>query len=104
MPTPDIRMAGPADAMALAALRRAWTAENSGDVAAGGFEARLPACYERESARRLTCMITLLPQPPHPHQAPGFLNQPGRPSSSPPGQVGYRCPKFQDLTAFNIAR
>ena len=59
MPTPVIRMAGAADAAALAALRRTWTEENAGDVADEGFEARFIEWYERESARRLAVLLTV---------------------------------------------
>jgi len=51
---PVIRMAEAADVPALAALRRAWTAENGGDAADEGFEARFADWYERESARRIS--------------------------------------------------
>jgi GNAT superfamily N-acetyltransferase len=54
MNAPVIRIAGPADTPALAALRRAWTAEQSGPADDEGFEARFRDWYERESARRVT--------------------------------------------------
>ena len=54
MTSPVIRIAGAADAPALAALRRAWTAEQHGPVADAGFEARFLDWYERESARRVS--------------------------------------------------
>ena len=54
MASPVIRIAGAADAAALAALRRAWTAEQYGHVDDEGFEARFLDWYERESARRIT--------------------------------------------------
>lgn len=63
MPTPAIRTAGPADGSALAALRRAWTEEDTGDVADEGFEARFLAWYEHESAHRLTWLAELAGQP-----------------------------------------
>jgi GNAT superfamily N-acetyltransferase len=47
-------MAGAADVRALAALRRAWTAEKGDDAADDGFEARFADWYEREAARRIT--------------------------------------------------
>ena len=55
---PVIRIAGPADVAALAALRRAWTAEDDGPGADEGgadegFEARFGDWFERESARRV---------------------------------------------------
>ena len=53
MTEPVIRMAGAADSAALAALRRAWTAEQYGPVDDEGFEARFLDWYERESARRV---------------------------------------------------
>lgn len=56
-------MAGAADALALAALRRAWTAENAGGVADEGFESRFIEWYERESARRLTWLAEIPDQP-----------------------------------------
>jgi GNAT superfamily N-acetyltransferase len=54
MTEPVVRIAGPADAPALAALRRAWTEEASGPVADEGFEGRFLDWYERESARRVS--------------------------------------------------
>ncbi len=53
MTAPVIRIAGAADVPALAALRRAWTAEQYGPVGDAGFEARFLDWYERESARRV---------------------------------------------------
>src|SRR5580704_790854 len=52
--SPLIRIAGPADAPALAALRRAWTAEQHGPVNDEGFEARFLAWYERGSDHRVS--------------------------------------------------
>jgi GNAT superfamily N-acetyltransferase len=49
-----IRLASDADAPALAALRRAWTAEDHGQVDDEGFEARFLDWYERESGRRFS--------------------------------------------------
>ncbi len=46
-------MAAAADVAGLAALRRAWTAENGDEVADEEFEARFADWYERESARRI---------------------------------------------------
>jgi GNAT superfamily N-acetyltransferase len=54
MTTPVIRMAGDGDGPALAALRRAWTAEQNGEVDDAGFEARFLDWYERESGRRVS--------------------------------------------------
>ena len=53
-----IRIAGAADAPALAALRRAWTAEH-GPVDDEGFEARFLDWYERESARRVSWLAEM---------------------------------------------
>jgi GNAT superfamily N-acetyltransferase len=53
MAPPVIRIAGAADGPALAALRRAWTAEQDGPVDDEGFEARFLRWYERELARRV---------------------------------------------------
>jgi GNAT superfamily N-acetyltransferase len=52
--SPLIRVAGPADAPALAALRRAWTTEQQGPVDDEGFEARFLDWYARESACRVS--------------------------------------------------
>jgi GNAT superfamily N-acetyltransferase len=54
MAAPVIRIAGAADAPALAALRRAWTAEPHGPVGDPEFEARFLDWYERESGRRVS--------------------------------------------------
>jgi GNAT superfamily N-acetyltransferase len=53
MTAPVIRIAAAADAAALAALRRAWTAEQYGPADDEGFEARFLDWFERESARRV---------------------------------------------------
>ena len=50
---PLIRIAGPADVAALAALRRAWTEEDYGRTADEGFEARYAEWFGRESGRRV---------------------------------------------------
>jgi GNAT superfamily N-acetyltransferase len=66
MSMPVVRIAEAADAPALAALRRAWTAEwNQGDDGAGdkGFEARFLDWYERESARRVTWLAEVSGDP-----------------------------------------
>jgi GNAT superfamily N-acetyltransferase len=54
MDTPVIRIAGPGDAPALAALRRAWTEENNGLAEDADFEARFLDWYEREAPRRVS--------------------------------------------------
>ena len=54
MTAPVVRIAGAGDAAALAALRRAWTAEQHGDLDDEGFEARFLDWYERESAHRVS--------------------------------------------------
>jgi len=87
MPAPVIRIAGPADATALAALRRAWTAENSGDVADEGFEARFLEWYERESARRLTWLAGFADGPVGMMNLSVFERMP-RPGADP-GRWGY---------------
>jgi GNAT superfamily N-acetyltransferase len=63
VPTPVIRIAGSADGPAIAALRRAWTAEDHGDVADDGFEARFLGWYERESAHRFSWLAELSGEP-----------------------------------------
>jgi len=63
VPTPVIRIADSADGPAIAALRRAWTAEDQGDVADPGFEARFLDWYERESARRISWLGELSGEP-----------------------------------------
>lgn len=52
MTSPVVRIAGAADGPALAALRRAWTAEQHGHVDDAGFEERFLDWYRRESAYR----------------------------------------------------
>ena len=63
MPTPVIRIADGADGPAIAALRQAWTAEEHGDVADPGFEARFLDWYERESVRRVCWLGELAGEP-----------------------------------------
>ncbi|HEY5431280.1 MAG TPA: GNAT family N-acetyltransferase, partial [Solirubrobacteraceae bacterium] len=63
VPRPVIRIADSAYGPAIAALRRAWTAEERGDVADDGFEARFLDWYERESARRVCWLGELSGQP-----------------------------------------
>jgi len=54
MTGPLIRIAGPADAARLAALRRAWTVEQHGPVDDEEFDDRFLGWYERESGRRVS--------------------------------------------------
>jgi GNAT superfamily N-acetyltransferase len=49
-----IRRAGDADLAAIIELRREWTREQDGDQLDAGFDERLAAWFERESARRIT--------------------------------------------------
>jgi GNAT superfamily N-acetyltransferase len=63
VPTPVIRIADSADGLAIAGLRRAWTAEEHGDVADPGFESRFLDWYERESARRVCWLGELSGEP-----------------------------------------
>jgi len=63
MPAPVIRIADSPDGPAIAALRRAWTAEDHGDVADPEFEARFLDWYERESARRVSWLGEMSGQP-----------------------------------------
>jgi len=84
MSAPVIRIADATDATALAALRRAWTAEQDGHVDDEGFEARFLDWYERESARRVSWLAEVR------GETVGMMNlavfsrmpQPGRDSSS----------------------
>lgn len=92
MTTPVIRIASPQDAPALAALRRAWTAEQHGSVDDEGFEARFLDWYERESARRFSWLAEVG------GEMVGMVNlavfdrmpQPGR----EPGSWGYLANSF----------
>jgi GNAT superfamily N-acetyltransferase len=92
MTAPVIRIAGLADAPALAALRRAWTAEQHGPVDDAGFEARFLDWYERESARRFSWLAEVR------GEMVGMMNmavfdrmpQPGR----EPGSWGYVANSF----------
>jgi GNAT superfamily N-acetyltransferase len=63
VPAPVIRIAAIADGPAIAALRRAWTAEDHGDVEDEGFEARFLDWYERESARRINWLAEVSGEP-----------------------------------------
>jgi GNAT superfamily N-acetyltransferase len=60
---PVIRIAGPGDAAVLAALRRAWSAEQFGAAEDEGFEARFTDWYERESARRVAWLAEVSGEP-----------------------------------------
>jgi GNAT superfamily N-acetyltransferase len=82
--SPVIRIAGAADAPAIAALRRAWTTEQHGHVDDEGFEARFLDWYARESDRRVCWLAEVS------GGCVGMMNlavfdrmpQPGRPASS----------------------
>jgi GNAT superfamily N-acetyltransferase len=63
VPTAEIRIAGPADGPAIAELRRAWTAEQHGDVADDGYEARFLDWYERESGHRVNWLAEVAGRP-----------------------------------------
>ena len=92
MTAPVIRIASAADAPALAALRRAWTAEQHGPVEDEGFEARFLDWYARESARRFSWLAEA------DGEMAGMMNmvvfdrmpQPGR----EPGSWGYLANSF----------
>ena len=88
MDAPVIRIAGQADAPALAALRRAWTEENSGPAQDADFESRFLDWYQREAEHRvawlaeaggeLVGMVNLalferMPQPGHEVATWGYL-------------------------------
>ena len=50
-----VRLAGPADVPAVAALRRAWTEENAGGpIEDDGFDAAFTEWFEREHDQRVT--------------------------------------------------
>jgi GNAT superfamily N-acetyltransferase len=90
MSAPVVRIAAAADAPALAALRRAWTAEwNPGGGGAGdeGFEARFLDWYQREAARRVTWLAEVSGEPAGMVNLTVFerMPQPGR----DPGSWGY---------------
>lgn len=99
MPDPVLRLAGSADGPDLAALRRAWTAENAADTAdtAGeaadeGFEARFADWYQRESARRVTWLAEVAGDPVGMMNLAVFerMPAPGR----DPGTWGYLANAF----------
>ena len=100
-------MAGPGDAAALAALRRAWTAEqfarvddarvddaraDDGGPADEGFEARFADWYERESARRVTWLAEVSGEPVGMMNLAVFERMP-RPGRDP-GSWGYLSNAF----------
>jgi GNAT superfamily N-acetyltransferase len=92
MTDPVIRIASAGDAPMLAALRRAWTAEQYGPFADPGFETRFLDWYERESARRFSWLAEVG------SEMVGMMNmavfermpQPGR----EPGSWGYLANSF----------
>src|ERR1700761_5009740 len=59
VPTPVIRIADGGDGPAIAELRRAWTAEQHGDVADEDYEARFLDWYARESDHRISWLAEL---------------------------------------------
>ena len=77
MTAPVIRIAGPADVPALAALRRAWTAEQYGDPGDEGFEARFRGWFERESDRRVTWLAEVAGAPAGMVNLAAFDRMPG---------------------------
>jgi GNAT superfamily N-acetyltransferase len=87
MTAPVIRIAGDADAPALAGLRRAWTAEWHGPADDEGFEARFLAWYQRESPRRVCWLAEAGSEPAGMMNMSVFerMPQPGR----DPGSWGY---------------
>jgi GNAT superfamily N-acetyltransferase len=87
MTQPVVHIAGPADAPALAALRRAWTEEQHGPVEDETFEARFADWLERESARRVTWLAELAGEPAGMVNLTVFdrMPQPGR----DPGRWAY---------------
>jgi GNAT superfamily N-acetyltransferase len=53
-----VRVAGPGDVPALAALRRAWTEENAGrPVDDAGFEDAFASWFQREQEQRVTWLV-----------------------------------------------
>ena len=84
---PGIRIAGPADAPALAGLRRAWTAEQYDLADDEGFETRFGDWYERESARRVTWLAEVSGEPAGMMNLAVFERMP-RPGLDP-GAWGY---------------
>jgi GNAT superfamily N-acetyltransferase len=92
MTAPLIRMATVADAPALAALRRAWTGEQHGDVDDDGFEARFLDWYEREAGRRISWVAEVSREPVGMMNLAVFdrMPQPGRAA----GTWGYLANAF----------
>jgi GNAT superfamily N-acetyltransferase len=92
MNVPVIRVARAADAQVLAALRRAWTAEQHGPVDDEGFEARFLGWYERESAHRVSWLAEVCGEPVGMMNLAVFerMPQPGR----DPGRWGYLANAF----------
>ena len=93
MPTPVIRIADGADGPAIGALRRAWTAEDHGDVADPGFEARFLDWYERESARRISWLAEISGRPVGMMNLAIFERMP-RPGHDDAGTWGYLANAF----------
>ena len=93
MPTPVIRIADGADGPAIAALRRMWTAEDHGDVADAGFEARFLDWYERESTRRISWLAELSGEPVGMMNLAIFERMP-RPGHDDAGTWGYLANAF----------
>jgi GNAT superfamily N-acetyltransferase len=93
VPTPVIRIADSADGPAIAALRRTWTAEDGGDVADVGFEARFLDWYERESARRICWLGELSGEPVGMMNLAIFERMP-RPGHHDAGTWGYLANAF----------
>jgi GNAT superfamily N-acetyltransferase len=57
--TPKVRRADAEDVPALAALRRAWTEEQHGEVVDHGFEARFAEWFATESGRRVAWIASV---------------------------------------------
>ena len=92
MTAPLIRIASPADAAALAGLRRTWTAEQNGDVDDEDFESRFLDWYEREAGRRLSWLAEVSGAPVGMMNLAVFdrMPQPGREA----GTWGYLANAF----------
>jgi len=92
MAAPVVRIAEAADGPALAALRRAWTAEQHGDVDDEEFEARFLDWYEREAARRISWLAEVSGAPVGMMNLAVFdrMPQPGRDA----GTWGYLANAF----------
>jgi len=91
--SPCHRIADGADGQAIAALRRTWTAEDHGDVADKGFEARFLDWYERESARRISWLAELSGEPVRMMNLAIFERMP-RPGHDDAGTWGYLANAF----------